>query len=403
LDRVFFPPVPQNNNPLAVSHFQPLGGPARYRGVSLIEHDSQASTWDHAFAPLRSSQEFLRVGPSGPNFCTFQSRQHLIVVDPASGRVLWRRGNLEPQTGLFAENECGLFGDQEVLVLFAQDFSTYVVYETATGRELRRGRLNIDPHQNQNRRVFGRKLFYMSDANSGRRLRIWDPLTDDHEFDEASSGSMFSTVTADGELLLVLRSGRVRVLDVHAGLVNLDVTLPAELTFGVNSLRGFSDHDRYYINLQRAMPDTGRSAFSYFLNDSLVPKIDVQGELYAFARPVAPRPLNHADGPLGRRLWTRLLPPRSILRLEKNRLPFLIALSRLQDRQNGARTAVRVEAVDGESGNLLGVKDGVILDRFVQVQTDIAAGQLSLCGLRTQVRIEFGHDKQRIVGDADPF
>jgi outer membrane protein assembly factor BamB len=108
-------------------------------GFSLLGRDQTEAAWDTPFTPLRATQEFLRVGPVGPGFCVYQSRQHLIVVDPATGRVAWRR-ELEPHSGLLGESETGLFGDREALFVFGADQSMFTVYETATGREIRQGR-----------------------------------------------------------------------------------------------------------------------------------------------------------------------------------------------------------------------------------------------------------------------
>ncbi|HLQ43552.1 MAG TPA: hypothetical protein VK137_02390, partial [Planctomycetaceae bacterium] len=398
MERIYDPTRQPVTTQATVSHVLPLSGMARLRGVSLLERDAGSSSWERSFAPLRASEEFPRVGPSGPTFCAFQAKQHLIVVDPSNGRVLWRRGNLEPQTGLFAENEWGLFGDHEVLTMFGQDFLSYTTYETATGRELRRGKLNVDLQKN--RRVFGRKLFYLTDGNSGRRMRLWDPLTDQNEFDEPLSGQ--AHVTPDGELLLVQPNGRVRVIDVHAGLVKLDVNLPSEYVSSVSSLKAFADHDRYYLNLQRGVLDNSRPQFSYFLSDSLLLKTDVQGEVYAFARPTSPQPLDSATAPLGRRLWSRVLPQRSILRLDNARLPFLIALSSQQDRQHNNKTSLRVEALDAATGDLLGQLDRILPGRFLQSQLDIANSRLTLLGAHTHVTLDFGKDRQRVAQVDDP-
>lgn len=402
LDR-YYPTGLQPGAPAAVNHFFPVGGPGRMLGFSLLGRDQTEAAWDTPFAPLRATQEFLRVGPTGPGFCVYQSRQHLLVVDPATGRVAWRR-ELEPHSGLLGESETGLFGDREALFVFGADQSAFTVYETATGREIRQGRLPIDQHQT--RRAFGRKLFHITEVNGVRRLRIWDSLTDRNELDEplTNGASVFQpTTTVDGELLLVLRSGRVRVIDVHNSLVKLDVTLSESDVRGANTLRAFSDRDHYYLNLQRVLDNSNRTAFSYFLNETLVPKADVLGELYAFERPATPQSLDEATGTLGKKLWMRTMPQRTILRLDNARLPFLIALARQQDQRRTDKSALRVEAIDALTGDLLGSCDHVLPTRLVQTQHDPVAARVTLVGLSTRITLDYGREKQRLVGTDNPW
>ncbi len=401
LDR-FYPTALQPGSPKAINHFFPVGGQGRMLGFSLLGRDQEDPAWETPFTALHATQEFLRVGPVGPGYCVFQSRQHLVMVDPATGRIAWRR-ELEPHAGLLAESDTGLFGDHEALVVFGADQSSYTVFETATGRELRRGKLPVDQHQT--RRAFGRRLFHITDANNGRRLRIWDSLTDRNELDEplvAGIAVFQPIVTVDGELLLVLRSGRVRVIDVYNSLVKLDVTLPESDVRGSNTLRAFSDRDRYYLNLQRLLDNSGKSPFSYFVSDSLVPKSEVLGDLHAFARPSQPQPLDRAEGPLGEKLWLRVMPQRTILRLDNARVPFLVAISRQQDRTRTDKSALRVESLDALTGNQLGVCEHVLTTRIVQTQHDPEAARLTLIGLTTRITLDYGRDKQRFATVSDP-
>jgi outer membrane protein assembly factor BamB len=398
----FYPTALQPGSPKAIHHFFPVGGQGRMLGFSLLGRDQEDPAWKTPFTVLHGSQEFLRVGPVGPGYCVFQSRQHLVMTDPATGRIAWQR-ELEPHAGLLAESDTGLFGDHEALVVFGADQASYTVFETATGRELRRGKLPVD--QYQSRRAFGRRLFHITDANNGRRMRIWDSLTDRNELDEplAAGVSLFQPhVTADGELLLLLRSGRVRVIDVYNSLLKLDVTLPESDVRATNTLRAFSDCDRYYLNLQRPLDNSGRSPFSYFVSDSLIPKSEVLGDLHAFARPSQPQPLDRAEGPLGQKLWLRVLPQRTILRLDNARVPFLIAISRQQDRTRSDKAALRVETLDALTGNQHGVCEHVLTTRFVQAQHDPEAARLTLVGLTTQVTLDYGRDKQRFETVSDP-
>lgn len=402
LDR-YYPTSLQAGAPAAVNHFFPVGGPGRMLGFSLLGRDQTEPAWNTPFAPLRATQEFLRVGPMGPGFCVYQSRQHLIVVDPATGRIAWRR-ELEPHSGLLGESENGLFGDREALFVFGSDQSTFTVYETATGREIRQGWLAVDQHQS--RRAFGRRLFHITDVNGVRRLRIWDPLTDRNELDEAlpNGPSPFPPhVTKDGELLLVLRTGRVRVFDVHNSLVKLDVTLSESDVRGTNMLRAFSDRDRYYLNLQRVLDNSNRISMSYFLNETLVPNAEVLGELYAFERPATPQSLDGVTVTLGNKLWMRTMPQRTILRLDNARLPFLIAVARQQDRTRSDKSSLRVEAIDALSGDLLGSSDHVLPTRLVQTQHDPAAARVTLVGLSTRITLDYGREKQRLARSDLPW
>ncbi len=401
LDR-FYPTTIQAGSPKSINHFFPVGGQGRMLGFSLLGRDQEDPAWETPFTMLHASQEFLRVGPVGTGYCVFQSRQHLVMVDPATGRLAWRR-ELEPHAGLHAETDTGLFGDHEAIVVFAADQASYKVFETATGRELRRGKLLVDLHQS--RRAFGRKLFHITEATNGRRLRIWDPLTDRNELDELMVGgatNLQPTVTPDGDLLLVLRSGRVRVIDVYNALVKLDVTLPESDVRGTNTLRAFSDRDRYYLNLQRQLENSGRSTLSYFVSDSLVPKSEVLGELYAFSRPSTSLPLDHKAGSLGEKLWLRVLQQRTVLRLENARLPFLVAISWQKDRTRADKTSLRIEALDGLTGNQLGSCDHVLMTRIVQTQHDPEAARLTLIGLNSRITLDYGRDKQRLSTVTDP-
>lgn len=409
MDRVFYPGSQSMNPAITTTHFMPLGGPARMRGATLLERDSGDGSWERIFLPLKVTDEFPRVGPYGPSFCVFQSRQHLIVVDPANGTTLWHRSNLEPQVGLFAENQWGLFGDHEVLVMFNQDFASYTVYETATGRELRRGKLPIDLQTQAGRRPFGRKLFYFTEPskdrtepNQGRRMRLWDPLTDSNDIDEPYTRPTLFSASEDGELVIVSPNGRVRVIDVHEKKVMLDVMLPAEYVFGVAPQpKVFADHERYYVNLQRNIQQADRTPANFYLSDSLLPKTDIQGEWYAFARPPSPQPLETAKGPLGKRLWTRYMPQRTLLRFDQTRLPFLVALSRQQDRQNNNKASIRCDVYDAKSGDSLGSNEHIIPTRFVQTQLDVATSRLTLRGTLTNVTLDFGKAKQRIGASED--
>ena len=125
------------------------------------------------------------------------------------------------------------------------------------------------------------------------------------------------------------------------------------------------------------------------------------GELHAFARPAVPQPLDAAASPLGTKLWLRVLPQRTVLRLDNARLPFLVTLSKQQDRTRSDKSALRVEALDALTGNPLGACDHVLTTRFVQAQHDPAAARLTLVGLATSVTLDYSRGKQRLATTDD--
>ncbi len=208
-----------------VGHFFPVGSINHMTGVSLLEIADEKPLWKTRLGDGASHQHILRVGPAGPGFCAFQGQQELIVLDPASGRTLWQRSDIDPSSGLVSDPYAGLFGDEDVLVLFAADRSSYTVFQTDTGEELYHGELNIDT--GQIRRIFGRKLFYICDTPAGRRMRIWDFGENKLVFDQPAGPRIYTALTPEHELVVLIppvaggkadedgdRPSRLQILDV---------------------------------------------------------------------------------------------------------------------------------------------------------------------------------------------
>jgi outer membrane protein assembly factor BamB len=301
------------------------------------------------------------------------------VLNPGTGEVLWQRRNLEPKQGLFMDANMGLFGDREVLVLFSDDRSSYTVFKTLNGEELRRGKLDINVRQN--RMVFGRNLVYVSESPTPA-LRMWDPLSNRMLLDESFAGRAlsevrFAKVRFSDELVLALPSGRVRVIDGRSGAVRLDLQLNPEALTNVNLLVAFADDQRYYINLQRSAGGMNSANYGY-VSDSFLPVVPIQGDLYA------------VDIATGKLLWSRPVPQQSIVYTPEYRLPFLVALSRVRSRApNGANQSLRVDLIDCQTGEALGSKSNIVYDRLLQMGYERDAGRFELRGAVVQVRVEF--------------
>jgi outer membrane protein assembly factor BamB len=368
-----------------VGHFFPLGSRSALSGISLLEYQTVKPLWTITPKQHGLQREPMRVGPAGPSFCTFQSRRQLLVVEPANGRTLWQRTDLDSNDGtLLGSSEFSFFGDDEVLVLLSSNDSKYVVYRTATGEELRRGQLDIDSRRQ--RRAFGRKLFYVSSSPAGRRLQIWDPLSDRLVFDRPVSGHIFSAATPDNELVLAIPPDGVLILDVVTGETRLDFKLDPSDFAKLNHVRAFRDHGRYYVNFERSVRVPHLRKYSDHASDTLLPVMHMQGDLYA------------VDRETGKLLWKRTIPPRSIIRTPHLRLPFLVGMSRVGNRTNGRRSLL-VEVIDSSTGDTIGFKENIFPDRLVQLSYDPAVGRIELRGLKTLIDLDFSRKPLQILLD----
>jgi len=332
-------------------------------------------------------REQTRVGPSGPTFCTFQTRQSLYLLNPGNGQVLWQRNDLEPNQGLFLDPNTGFFGDREALVVFT-DRKSYSVLNTLNGAEIRRGKLTLD--KDFIRMSFGRNLVYVSESPSPS-LRIWDPLTDKLLMDVPFTGrpAYYLTVKFRQEFALVLPTGNVRVIDGKTGAEKLDVKLPPEKLINIQTVQVFADEERYYLNIQRAVPGNSSTSYHFNVGDSFLPGVAVQGELYAVERGT------------NRILWERIVPLQMMIYVPEYRLPFLVSLSRVRHRNpyGGNAQSLQVDVIDCQTGEPLGSRSNILNDRILQLQYDREEGVIELKGPLTRTRLEFGRGRNQSIGD----
>ncbi len=386
-------PIPRRNSFPSQSkltqpgHFLPIGGPGEMLGASLLELQRGEPLWKGSSQLHIPSVYVPRVGPYGLDYCVFQSQRAIHCIDPVTGEMQWERELDDPESGLKNDPDGGIVGDADVLVVFGADRRSYKVLQTRTGREIRRGVLDFDV--NQVRRSFGRKFFYVASTPTGRRMRIWDPLSNRYLLDEPVVGRVFSAVTPERELAIVLpdktdkdqKSFLLRILDVEQDRIRTEVPLSVSDLQRVNYLRVFRQSGRYYVNLHQPFQQALGGWFSYYASDTFLPEESVLGELIAI------------DPDANRILWRREVPQRSILELPFFRLPFLVMISRVRDRQSNRRQALLVEILDRETGQTLAIADNILPDRIVHAEYDPESRQVILQGLRTQVTIDFSDNR----------
>lgn len=374
-----------------VGHFVPMGTAGAVHGISLLE---RKLVWTTAAPGSQPAREMVRIGPTGPGYCVCQTRQHLFVVDPADGRLLWHRDDLEALSGLMTDT-LGIIGDEQALVVFAGLGSNgvssvnYTLYATATGEELRRGRLDVSPRLA--RRALGRRLFHTT--SDGRRLRVWDPLADrfiwDQSADEIVEAShlegippgtkVCSFVRDTDEAAFVTRNGQLRVVDLACGADRLEIPLSPAQIENLTYLRVSRDQQHYQFDLRRsaAFPKTP-GATTYALSDATIPRTDVEGELCV------------VDRKTRNVLWTSQLGTRSILQLPDFRLPVLVTLFRVRKDDPPQTPTLAIEVLDARSGAVLASRDDLFSDSLLQVGYEREPGLIVLRGGKTEIRIEFG-------------
>jgi hypothetical protein len=377
-----------------VGNFLPLGGVGALHGVSLLE---RKLLWTTAPPALKDVREVVKVGPAGPGFCTFQLRQHLFVVDPLDGHLLWHRDDLEGTAGLMHEPFRGIIGDERVLTVFATNGANYTVYDTATGAELRRGKIDVQTRQQP--RVLGRRLFHYTASAQQRRVRVWDPLTDCCTWDEsadtiaeasilegvAPGTKVFAFVRETDEAAYVTTAGTIRVVDLLTGKEVFDLAVAPEHLENISALRAFRDRERYFFNVQRSMPPAKPPVAAnagLAVTDAPLSAVHIDGDLLA------------VDAPNRRLMWRRSLGKRTILQLPDLSLPVLVSLSRTR---RDDKSYLAVEVVDVLSGETLAVREDLPFDKPLQTAYDRHGPSIELRGHKSVIRMEF----PTIIGRAD--
>ncbi|NQV25313.1 MAG: PQQ-binding-like beta-propeller repeat protein [Rhodopirellula sp.] len=384
--------MPGSEGYRAVGHLMPVGTGAAMLSVSLLEHQDERPFWELHFPPLESGQELIEPGPATPSVCVFQTRKHLFGIEPASGRVLWRRSDLDLASGVHVDREAGLFGDEQVLVMFHADQKSYTLFSTQTGEVIRKDKANVDfryPHH-----VVGRKLFHVTleTGSSRKRIRIWDPLTDTMELDEELVDRFNSAWSTEGELALMTTNTRLRVFSKGASRMIVDLKLEQPESNYMPSLRVFSDDQNVYINLQQS-DVTGNSNRIYSLaSDSVVPVNHVhRGLLIAVSRES------------GKLLWKIPVQQRSFIRTDQCSLPFLVGLSRVSPQRTSSLRSLEVRVIDCMTGEDFVEPTPMIQDRIIHYQIDRDSGELQLHGLNSRIDIEFSRLRKRIPLQEQPL
>ncbi|QDT50044.1 Outer membrane protein assembly factor BamB [Symmachiella dynata] len=362
-----------------VMHGVSLLNPAQPMGKNGLKPAEKTVSWTTVAAGASENVGTILPGPAGFTFVAFQSPQKLLVLDPATGKVRWQRNDIQPSGGLMVDREHGLFGDEDVLVMMGRDKKSFTVYETATGRELRQGTLEIE--LTQQRKLFGRNFLHVAQEGEIRYLRLWDPLTDEFLCNEpvlsttavrSNRNPLIVPVSYSNSFaFLCQQTGGLRVINGMTGRVELDVPLTAEEASGIRHLSIFQDEHRIYVNMQRHV--RGAWQANSFAGETYLPHTRINGELQVYRR---------KDGEL---LWTRGIPQCVIPRIDDFQEPVLVTLSRVNWR---GQFFLQVAAYHADTGELLGRRRDILSHRIVQATFDPHHRRLELRSLKNRISLQ---------------
>jgi len=354
----------------------PLGGPHSAAAISVLNRKVMWNDLTWQGKPVRG---LLRAGPSGPDFVVYQTHQTLIVADPMTGKVRWKRNDLDARDGIFGDPMNGIIGDRVCLVVFKGEGGGYRLFDTLDGHEIREGRLPFS--RSYLRLAEGRILLYGEyDHDQNLMLRIWDPLTNEHLFEDRvlpQFSQNFPYFDSGGQFWYVSSKRELKVVGIESGEVRFRIPFP-----GDDSTSSIHVRERFYVNLQRSVPPEPAAQSSTEVRDMLIPWTPVRGELFAY------------DRESGRELWHRQFPACSVISVPEYRLPFLMCLSRrLVQPQRSRSTTMSFEAVDCRSGRTLGEMSALPVDHLSRLSYEPDQSKLFLWGTRHIWEIDFGSKK----------
>ena len=366
--------------PLA-GHLIPLGSSGGVIGLSTMQLADGEPVWKQLPADLKDRQSATFPGPSGPGFASFLWRNRLYVVDPVDGELLWQRTLSINSQEIPSNQRLEIVGDQLALAVQSPDRTTFEVFETSTGRRLKTVRPGFDPRQWQ--AAFGRHVAGIAETPEGRRLQIRDLLKEAPDVSEPVSDRILTFPLARGEFALFGVDGEIRVFDMPRGRRKFEVSLDESELKNFGAFRVLSDHDRYYVNVQRQTPTALTTNYNQALIDSSLSGVHVRDDLYAFDRTTS------------RLLWRRSIPYRTVLQFPRSKLPFLVAVSVVKDRLNTNQQSLTVEVLSGLTGETIGFRENLPYDRLLAADCDATTGRILLSGQTTNIELRFGPDIQR--------
>ena len=364
-----------------VGHMLPVTASGTIYGISLIEG---RPIWKWKTSKTSNSKQRVELGPVGQGYCLYQTARTLVCLDPQNGRLLWKRSDLEPRGGLWANRHTGLIGDKRCIVYFHADQNQYTLLDRQTGSILKTGRLVQTPyHVQRTRRSFGRKLMYLAASESQpnqRYLHLWDPLNPSLLIDEPFGiRDLYSA--SEEDLTILFSEGRLLIYHPEQERTIAKISFSAEELGTTNYLRVARQGDFYLVNLYRSQRADNEQGYTSRFTDSPWEVTHINGPVLA---------INKRSGQLE---WIRSFSNRTIIKEELDGLPLMLTCATYQSRPGDQHRSMLIEILDLRTGNTLESRNDLPTGRLLLHNHNREKGEIVLSGMINDIVINYSNSK----------
>ncbi len=363
-----------------VGHLLPVVASGSLYGISLIEGKT---VWQRKVSRLKSSKQRIELGPVGRGFCIYQTARSLVCLNPENGNLLWKRSDLEPRGGLWANRHTGLIGDERCIVYFHADQNHYTLLDRETGSILAKGVLAQGPFLVQRtRRAFGRKMMYLAVCESQphlRYLRLWDPLGSSLLIDEPFGVQDLYSVS-DHVLTVLFSEGRLLIYHPEQERTIANINFDADEMGTTNYLRVARQGEMYLVNLYRSQRTSDEQGYTSRFTESPWNVTHINGPVLAISRRT------------GELKWIRSFSNRTIINEQIDGLPMLLMCATYQSRPGDQQRSMLLEILDLKTGNTLASRKDLALTRLLLLNHNQPEGEVHLSGILNDIVIKYRNE-----------
>lgn len=358
----------------------PFSMSGEIRALSPLQGDREFVAWKLELPEWTRRSAQASGGPATARIALFQWKNVLFAVDPAYGRLLWRRNDLEANCGLFIDPRIGLIATDSIVFILGHDKTNYRVLDLASGRELRAGRLDQDSRFA--RYDIGNAILYIHDSGEQRQIRVWDPETNTLLLEDSiRTRQLISRFTQD-KVAWLTGDSRLKIFSATTRQILVDVPLPTSDVTGAATLKVFAQNGWHFVSIGRNQPTAHTNHFQLPIPERALPGEVMRDEFLAI-------------GPDGKDIrWRKSVPNRTLLQIGDGEVPLLLAGCLIRDKRDANRRWLRIEAWDLETGSILGIGDQLNNDKLLYADFDGPAGRITLMGRKSEIEIDFTQSRR---------